>query len=124
HPDAPRAAGPAPELPADIDRVGRPRALGKVPAVPAAIHPELEQLVVDAEGERARQVRRIGGEKLEVARGDARNRVAIDVGAIEIAVVDQVYRTADHADAARGEVRTQHVAATGDQRGGVQRELV
>ncbi len=124
HADPQRTAGPHAELSAEIEPVRHARSRGKVAAVAAAIDPKLHELVADPEHERAREVRRVGREEFEVARRDARDRVAVLVGAIEVAVIDEIDRAADHADAARGKIRPQHVAAAGDQRRAVQRELI
>src|SRR6185503_6748098 len=69
-PEAQRAAGTDAELSAEIERVGGAGARGKIAAVAAAIDAELNQLVADAQLERAAQRRGIGREKLEVARRD------------------------------------------------------
>src|SRR5205814_6434820 len=60
----------------------------------------------------------------EVARGDARDGVAVLIGAVEIAVIDEIDRAAEYPDPPGWEVRAQHVAATCDERGAVQREFV
>src|SRR5262249_58923097 len=101
--DAERPPGPRPdaELPAEVERMRRPRAGREVAAVATTVHAKLDELVADAEDDGAGQVRRVRGEKLEVARRDARDRVAVLVGAIEVAIVHEVHRAADHADAAR-----------------------
>src|SRR5439155_1178327 len=75
------------ELAPEVEGVSRAPARRKIPAVAAAIDTELDELVTDAEHERAGQIGRVRCEELEIARRDARDRIAVLVGAIEIAVV-------------------------------------
>ena len=112
------------ELPAEIERVRCAGPGRKVAAVAAAVHAELHELVTDSEHERAGQVRRERGDELDVARRDAGDRVAVLIRAIEVAVVDEVHRAADDADAAGREIGAEHVAAPRDERRRVQGELI
>src|SRR3989449_713758 len=105
-----RAGG---DLAAHVDRVRRALRAGKVRAVAAAVHDELDQLVVHPEGDAAGDPRSVGGYELEVTRRDAPDGVAGRVGAIEVAVVDEVDRAPEHAEPVRGEVRGDRVREIG-----------
>src|SRR5256886_4411919 len=73
HRDAdPQGAGPADgELTPDVERMGDPVAVGEVGAVARAVDHELDQLVVDAERDRAGELGGIRREEPDVARRDA-----------------------------------------------------
>src|SRR5204863_3997235 len=98
---APRADG---ELAAHIQGVRYAVPVGKVAAVTGTVDDELDQLVVDAQEDRARQRGGVGREELDVAGRNARDGIAGGVGALQVAVVDEVHRAAQHAEAVRGEV--------------------
>src|SRR2546430_5157172 len=55
--------------------------------------------------------------------GDAGDGVAGGVGAVQVAVVDQIHRATQHAEAVRGVVDRERVRGPRRQRSGVEREL-
>ena len=112
------------ELPAEVERVRGAGAGREIATIAAAVDAKLHELVAEAEDERAGETGRVRGDELEVARRDARDRIAVGVGTIEIAIVDEVYRPADHADAVRRKVGAEHVTASRHERRAVEREFV
>ena len=97
---------------------------GEIAAITAAVDAELHELVAHAEDNGAGQVRRVGRHEFKVACSEARDGIAVDVGARQVAVVNEIHRPAQYPDAARRKVGAEHAALPRYERGGVQGELV